>query len=121
VRTYLIIVATLSSLLVLPQVPTAHADTPGEAFCAENQRHLKNSNGEMPFEIEEAVTWLTQHFNMSETEAVRPHRQCGKDVLVGHERAMGSEMSRSVKHFDQERGSALVLTRRVGHVQANHR
>ncbi|WP_185976144.1 hypothetical protein [Mycolicibacterium sp. 018/SC-01/001] len=25
----------------------------------------------MPFEIDEAVAWLTQQFNMSETEAVR--------------------------------------------------
>lgn len=80
---YLIIMATLSSFLVMPQVPTAHADTPGEAFCAENQRHLKNSNGEMPCQIDEAVTWLTQHFNMSETEAVRLIDNVGKTYWSG--------------------------------------
>lgn len=52
-------------------VPFACADTPVEAFCAEIQRRLDHSNGEMPFEVDQAVAWLTQQFNMSETEAVR--------------------------------------------------
>ena len=63
--------AALGSLIVPAFAPTAVAETPGEAFCAENQRHLDRSNGEMPFEVNEAVAWLTQQFNMSETEAVR--------------------------------------------------
>ncbi|KMO84764.1 hypothetical protein BST22_23860 [Mycolicibacterium chubuense] len=63
--------AALSCLIAFVSVPLASAQTPGEAFCAENQRHLDRTNGEMPFEIDEAVAWLTQHFNMSETEAVR--------------------------------------------------
>ena len=40
----------------------AWAETPGEAFCAENQGHLEYSNGEMPFQVDEAVAWLTQQF-----------------------------------------------------------
>ena len=52
-------------------MPIAYAQTPGEAFCAENQRLLEYSNGEMPFGVDEAVACLTQRFNMSETEAVR--------------------------------------------------
>ena len=63
--------AALSSFIALPAMPTARAETPVEAFCTENQRHLEYSNGEMPFEVDEAVAWLTQQFNMSETEAVR--------------------------------------------------
>lgn len=63
--------AALSCLIALVCIPVASAQTPGEAFCAENQRHLDRTNGEMPFEIDEAVAWLTQQFNMSETEAVR--------------------------------------------------
>lgn len=82
-RIYLIIVAALSSCIVLASIQIANAETPGEAFCAENQRHLKNSNGEMPFEIEEAVAWLTQHFNMSETEAVRLIDNVGKTYWSG--------------------------------------
>ena len=63
--------AALSSIIALSSVPLACAETPGVAFCAENQRHLEHSNGEMPFEVNEAVAWLTQQFDMSETEAVR--------------------------------------------------
>lgn len=63
--------ALLASFVTLSWVPMACAETPGEAFCAENQRHLEYSNGEMPFEVDEAVAWLTQRFNMPETEAVR--------------------------------------------------
>jgi hypothetical protein len=63
--------AALFSLVAIASAPIASAQTPGEAFCAENQRHLERSNGEMPFEIDEAVAWVTQQFNMSETEAVR--------------------------------------------------
>lgn len=59
------------SFVAIGAAPMASAQTPGEAFCAENQRHLEHSNGEMPFEIDEAVAWLTQQFNMSETAAVR--------------------------------------------------
>lgn len=63
--------AALYGCIALTFVPLASAETLGEAFCAENQRHLDASNGEMPFEINEAVGWLTQQFNISETEAVR--------------------------------------------------
>jgi hypothetical protein len=63
--------AALSSFIALGSAPIVLAETPGEAFCAENQRHLDHSNGEMPFEVDEAVAWLTQRFDMSETEAVR--------------------------------------------------
>lgn len=63
--------AALAFFIALYCIPLASAQTLGEAFCAENQRHLDRSNGEMPFEIDEAVGWLTQQFNMSETEAVR--------------------------------------------------
>lgn len=55
--------------MVVATPSVAHAETPGEAFCAENQRQLDRTNGEMPFEINDAVAWLTQKFNMSETEA----------------------------------------------------
>lgn len=65
------IAAALSSVSILVSMPTAFAQTPGEAFCAENQRRLDRTSGEMPFEVNEAVAWLTQQFNMSETEAVR--------------------------------------------------
>lgn len=61
----------LSSFIAFVSVPVALAEAPGEAFCAENQHRLEYSNGEMPFEVDEAVAWLTQKFNMSETEAVR--------------------------------------------------
>lgn len=61
----------LFGFIAMAATPTAIAQTPGEAFCAENQRLLDASNGEMPFEIDAAVAWLTQQFNMSETEAVR--------------------------------------------------
>lgn len=37
----------------------------------------------MPFEIEEAVTSLTQHFNMSETEAVHLVNNVGKTYWSG--------------------------------------
>lgn len=63
--------AALAGAIALTSLPIASAQTPGEAFCAENQRQLDRTNGEMPFEIDEAVAWLTQQFNMSETEAVR--------------------------------------------------
>jgi hypothetical protein len=63
--------AALSVCIALASMPMASAQTPGEAFCAENQRLLQSSNGEMPFEIDDAVAWVTQRFNMSETEAVR--------------------------------------------------
>ncbi|MFN8031884.1 MAG: hypothetical protein U0Q47_01150 [Mycobacterium sp.] len=63
--------AALSSFIALASASIACAETPGGAFCAENQRHLERSNGEMPFEINEAVAWITQQFDMSETEAVR--------------------------------------------------
>lgn len=63
--------AGLASVIALTSAPMALAETPGEAFCAENQRHLEYSNGEMPFEVDEAVAWITQRFNISETEAVR--------------------------------------------------
>ncbi|PRC41670.1 hypothetical protein C6A85_000000114455 [Mycobacterium sp. ITM-2017-0098] len=75
--------AVLSSLIVLPCAPIVYAQTPGEAFCAENQRHLDYSNGEMPFEVNEAVAWLTQQFNMSETEAVRLIDNVGETYWSG--------------------------------------
>ncbi|WP_094287981.1 hypothetical protein [Mycobacterium lehmannii] len=63
--------AALSCLVAVASLPVAFAQTPGEAFCAENQRQLDRTSGEMPFEVNDAVAWLTQQFNMSETEAVR--------------------------------------------------
>jgi len=63
--------AALSSFITFAAAPIAWAEPPEDAFCAENQRHLQASNGEMPFEVDEAVAWLTQKFNVSETEAVR--------------------------------------------------
>lgn len=75
--------AALTSFIALTPVPIAHAQTPGEAFCAENQRHLEASNGEMPFEVNEAVAWLTQQFNMSETEAVRLIDNVGETYWSG--------------------------------------
>lgn len=71
IRTCVSTAAALSSFIALASMPMALAETPGEAFCAENQRHLDKTNGEMPFEVNEAVAWITQQFNMSETEAVR--------------------------------------------------
>jgi hypothetical protein len=82
-RTCLSAAAALSSLITLAAAPIACAETPGEAFCAENQRHLERSNGEMPFEVDEAVGWLTQHFNMSETEAVRLIDNVGETYWSG--------------------------------------
>jgi hypothetical protein len=82
-RTCLSTAAALSSFIALASVPTAGAETPGEAFCAENQRHLEYSNGEMPFEVDEAVAWLTQQFNMSETEAVRLIDNVGETYWSG--------------------------------------
>lgn len=73
----------LSSVVALAFVPIACAQTPGEAFCAENQHRLDYSNGEMPFEIEEAVAWLTQQFNVSETEAVRLIDNVGETYWSG--------------------------------------
>lgn len=75
--------AALSSFVAFAAVPIASAEPPGEAFCAENQRHLQASNGEMPFEVDEAVAWLTQRFNMSETEAVRVIDNVGKTYWSG--------------------------------------
>lgn len=75
--------AALSGSIALAYMPIADAQTPGEAFCAENQRHLDSSNGEMPFEIDEAVAWLTQRFNMSETEAVRLIDHVGETYWSG--------------------------------------
>jgi len=75
--------AALSSFIALAAVPIASAETPGEAFCAENQRKLDYSNGEMPFEVNEAVAWLTQQFNMSETEAVRLIDNVGQPYWSG--------------------------------------
>jgi hypothetical protein len=82
-RNWLSTAAALISLVTPAAVPIAHAETPGEAFCAENQRHLDHSNGEMPFEVDEAVAWLTQHFNMSETEAVRLIDNVGETYWSG--------------------------------------
>jgi hypothetical protein len=50
-RTCLSTVAALSSFIAFASAPIACAETPGEAFCAENQRHLESSNGEMAFEV----------------------------------------------------------------------
>lgn len=75
--------AALSTFITFAAAPTAWAQTPGEAFCAENQRHLQATNGEMPFEVDEAVAWLTQKFNMSETEAVRLINNVGKTYWSG--------------------------------------
>ncbi|OBF92360.1 hypothetical protein A5790_14555 [Mycobacterium sp. 852002-51152_SCH6134967] len=77
------IVAALSSVSILVSMPTAYAETPGEAFCAENQRHLDKTNGEMPFEVNEAIAWITQQFNMSETEAVRLIDDVGETYWSG--------------------------------------
>lgn len=66
-----LVAAAFGGLIAITVLPTASAETPGEAFCAENQRHLARSNGEMPFTVDEAVAWLTQQFDMPETEAVR--------------------------------------------------
>ncbi|MCT7659143.1 hypothetical protein [Mycobacterium deserti] len=77
------IAAALTSFILFALVPTAYAQTPGEAFCAENQRHLDSSNGEMPFEVNEAVAWLAQQFNMSETEAVRLIDNVGETYWSG--------------------------------------
>lgn len=76
-------IAALSSLIAVATVPLASAQTPGEAFCAENERLLAHSNGEMPFEIEQAVAWLTQQFSMSETEAVRVIDNVGETYWSG--------------------------------------
>lgn len=73
----------LSSFIFFAATPLAEADTPGESFCIENQRHLQASNGEMPFEVDEAVAWLTQKFNMSQTEAVRLIDNVGKTYWSG--------------------------------------
>lgn len=75
--------AALSSFIAIASVPIAFAQTPGQAFCAENQRRLDYSNGEMPFEIDEAVAWLTQQLNMSETEAVRLIDNVGETYWSG--------------------------------------
>jgi hypothetical protein len=82
-RTGLSTAVALTSLIAFTSVPTARAETPGEAFCAENQRHLEYSNGEMPFEVDEAVAWTTQQFNMSETEAVRLIDNVGETYWSG--------------------------------------
>ncbi|MGB3355868.1 MAG: hypothetical protein WBB00_24315 [Mycobacterium sp.] len=75
--------AALASSVALASLPIASAQTPGEAFCAENQRQLDRTNGEMPFEIDAAVAWLTQQFNMSETEAVRLIDNVGETYWSG--------------------------------------
>lgn len=80
-RTCVIIV--LGASVALGSAHIASAETPGEAFCEENQRHLDHSNGEMPFEVDEAVAWLTQRFNMSETEAARLIDNVGRTYWSG--------------------------------------
>lgn len=75
--------AALGGFIAVASVSIASAQTPGEAFCAENQRLLDYSNGEMPFEIDAAVAWLTQQFNMSETEAVRLIDNVGETYCSG--------------------------------------
>lgn len=75
--------AALGSFIAIASAPIASAQTPGEAFCAENQRRLDYSNGEMPFAVEEAVAWITQQFNMSETEAVRLIDNVGETYWSG--------------------------------------
>lgn len=79
----LVSTAALASSVALASLPIASAQTPGEAFCAENQRQLDRTNGEMPFEIDAAVAWLTQQFNMSETEAVRLIDNVGETYWSG--------------------------------------
>ncbi|OBB16165.1 hypothetical protein A5762_04220 [Mycolicibacterium elephantis] len=73
----------LGCFFAFAPMPIGGADTPGEAFCAEIQHRLDGSNGEMPFEIDEAVAWLTQRFNMSETEAVRLMDDVGETYWSG--------------------------------------
>ncbi|PRC46264.1 hypothetical protein C6A85_90970 [Mycobacterium sp. ITM-2017-0098] len=75
--------SALGGLIALASVPIVNAQTPGGAFCAENQRLLDYSNGEMPFEIDAAVAWLTQQFYMSETEAVRVIDNVGETKWSG--------------------------------------
>lgn len=75
--------AAICSFIAVAFAPVADGETPGEAFCAENQRHLDRSNGEMPFQVDEAVAWLTQRFNMSETEAARLIDNVGETYWSG--------------------------------------
>ncbi|WKG05519.1 hypothetical protein [Mycolicibacterium sp. HK-90] len=75
--------AALTGFISFAAAPIAWTESPGEAFCTENARHLQASNGEMPFEVDEAVAWLTQKFNMSETEAVRLIDNVGKTYWSG--------------------------------------
>ena len=75
------IIAALSGAIVF--APVVSAETPGQAFCSENERKLARTNGEMPFEIDEAVAWLTRQFNMSETEAVRLIDNVGETYWSG--------------------------------------
>jgi hypothetical protein len=75
--------AALSIFAALACAPISYAETPGEAFCAENERQLERSNGEMPFEVDDAVGWLTRRFNMSETEAVRLIDNVGETYWSG--------------------------------------
>lgn len=75
--------AGLSCAVTFVCAPITYGETAGEAFCAENQRHLDRSNGEMPFEVDEAVAWLTQHFNMSETQAARLIDNVGETYWSG--------------------------------------
>lgn len=76
-------VAALGISTTLVDPPVAGAQPAGEAFCAENQQRLDRTNGEMPFEIDEAVAWLTQQLNMSETEAVRLLDNVGETYWSG--------------------------------------